>query len=71
MACVAPHTPHLLVTAPRCPTTNPAPQPKPWGAPLLADVRLHQLGHNYGQWSSYAELLRGGSVTLTRQVAYA
>jgi len=43
------------------------PQPKPWGAPLLADVRLHQLGHNYGQWSSFAELLRGGSVTLTRQ----
>lgn len=44
-------------------------QPKPWGAALLADVRLHQLGHNYGQWSSYAELLRGGSVTLTRQAA--
>ncbi|KAI7844949.1 hypothetical protein COHA_001596 [Chlorella ohadii] len=42
-------------------------KPKPWGAPLLADVRLHQLGHNYGQWSSFAELLRGGSITLTRQ----
>ncbi|PRW61285.1 Sorting and assembly machinery component 50 [Chlorella sorokiniana] len=44
-------------------------KPKPWGAPLLADVRLHQLGHNYGQWSSFAELLRGGSVTLTSEDA--
>lgn len=36
------------------------------GRPLLADVRLHQLGHNYGPWSSYTELLRGGVLTLTR-----
>ena len=41
-------------------------KPKPWGKPLLADVRLHQLGHNYQRWSSYAELLRGGQVTLSR-----
>lgn len=41
-------------------------KPKPWGRPLLADVRLHQLGHNYQPWSSYAEVLRGGQVTLSR-----
>ncbi|PSC74144.1 sorting and assembly machinery component 50-like protein B-like [Micractinium conductrix] len=42
-------------------------KPKPWGKPLLADVRLHQLGHNYQRWSSYAELLRGGQVTLSSE----
>ena len=40
-------------------------KPKPFGQPLLADVRLHQLGHNYKAWSSYAELLRGGAITLS------
>ncbi|KAL4452572.1 hypothetical protein ABPG75_008234 [Micractinium tetrahymenae] len=42
-------------------------KPKPFGAALLADVRLHQLGHNYQPWSSYAELLRGGQVTLSSE----
>lgn len=42
-------------------------KPKPLGRPLLADVRLHQLGHNYQPWSSYAELLRGGQVTLSSE----
>lgn len=41
-------------------------QPRPRGLPLVADVRLHQLFHSYGPWSSYSELLRGGVATLTR-----
>jgi hypothetical protein len=43
-------------------------KPKPWGRPLLADLRLHQLAHNCQRWSSYAELLRGGQVTLSRHM---
>ncbi|KAL4421736.1 hypothetical protein ABPG77_002352 [Micractinium sp. CCAP 211/92] len=42
-------------------------KPKPFGRPLLADLRLHQLGHNYQPWSSYAEVLRGGQVTLSSE----
>lgn len=64
---LTPATSCINVSIPFCPID--CSQPKPWGAALLADVRLHQLGHNYGQWSSYAELLRGGSVTLTRQAS--
>ena len=41
-------------------------KPKAFGRPLLADVRLHQLAHNFSRWSSYAELLRGGALTLSR-----
>ena len=36
------------------------------GVPAVADLRLHQLFHDYGRWSSYSELLRGGVATLTR-----
>jgi hypothetical protein len=41
-------------------------KPKAFGRPLLADVRLHQLAHDFSRWSSYAELLRGGALTLSR-----
>lgn len=41
--------------------------PRP-GVPATADLRLHQLFHDYGRWSSYSELLRGGVATLTRWV---
>ena len=40
-------------------------QPRPGGLPAVGDLRLHQLSHNYGPWSSYSELLRGGVATLT------
>ena len=41
-------------------------KPKPFGRPLLAELRLHQLAHSCENWSSFAELLRGGVATLSR-----
>lgn len=41
-------------------------KPRPAGRPLLADARLHQLGHNHQAASSYVELVRGGALTLSR-----
>lgn len=43
-------------------------KPRPGGRPLLADVRLHQLGHSHQAASSYVELVRGGALTLSRWV---
>ena len=45
-------------------------KPRPFGLGVVADARLHQLFHNCTRWSSYTELLRGGALTLSRQVAW-
>ena len=41
-------------------------KPRPYGFPIVASARLHQLFHNCQRWSSYTELLRGGLLTASR-----
>jgi outer membrane protein insertion porin family len=41
-------------------------KPRPWGRPLIGELRFHQLSNNFEKWSSFTELLRGGVATLTR-----
>ena len=41
-------------------------KPRPWGRPLVGEVRLHQLFRSYEQWSSFTEHFRGGMATVTR-----
>lgn len=46
--------------------TLSATQPRPAGRHVILDARLHQQARSCEKWSSYAERLRGGEVTLTR-----